>query len=201
MLRFPPNRSLRAVHAAAVFLAMLSLSPQVHAIDTPSPLNLKDGDRVVLIGDTLIERDQQYGYLETVITLAHPDKNITFRNLGWSGDTVRGLSRAGFDPPEAGFRELAKQLTVARPSVVIVGYGMADSFVGKEGLSRFINGLEALLDLISTMKARVVLLSPIAHEDLGRPLPDPAVHNRDLRLYRDAIRDVARHRTLITEST
>ena len=149
---------------------------------------------MVLIGDTFIERDQQYGYLETVITLAHPDKNLTFRNLGWSGDTVRGLSRAGFDPPEAGFRELAKQLTATRPSVVIVGYGMADSFDGKEGLPRFTKGLEALLDLVSTMKARVVLLSPIAHEDLGRPLPDPAAHNRDLRLYRDAIRDAARRR-------
>ena len=110
-------------------------------------MHLKDGDRVVLIGDTFIERDQQYGYLETAITLAHPDKNITFRNLGWSGDTVRGLSRAGFDPPEAGFRELTKQLTAARPSVVIVGYGMADSFDGKEGLPRFTKGLEALLDL------------------------------------------------------
>jgi hypothetical protein len=177
-----------------VWLTLLASCPLVHFSDAPLPLELKDGDRVVLIGDTFIERDQQYGYLETVITLAHPDKNFTFRNLGWSADTVLGLSRAGFDPPEAGFRELTKQLTAARPSVVIVGYGMADSFDGKEGLPRFLKGLEALLDLISNMKARVILLSPIAHEYLGRPLPDPASHNRDLLLYRDAIRDTARSR-------
>ena len=194
MLLPSPSRSARTVHKALVWLSVLALGPRVHAFDAPLSLELKDGDRVVLIGDTLIERDQRYGYLETVITLAHPDRNLTFRNLGWSGDTVRGLSRAGFDPPEAGFRELTKQLTAARPSVVIVGYGMADSFDGKEGLPRFINGLEALLDLVSTLKAQVVLLSPIAHEDLGRPLPDPALHQRDLRLYRDAIRDTARRR-------
>jgi lysophospholipase L1-like esterase len=194
MLLLSPNRSARTVHAALVWLSLLSFGPLVHGSDPPLRLQLNNGDRVVLIGDTFIERDQRYGYLETAITLSHPDKNITFRNLGWSGDTVRGLSRAGFDPPEAGFRELAKQLTAARPSVVIVGYGMADSFDGKEGLPRFTKGLEALLDLISTTKARVVLLSPIAHEDLGGPLPDPSSHNRDLGLYRDAIREAARRR-------
>ena len=61
-------------------------------------------------GDTLIERDQRYGYLETMLTLLNPGKDLTFRNLGWSGDTVAGLSRAGFDPPEAGYRQLIDQV-------------------------------------------------------------------------------------------
>ena len=53
-------------------------------------LELKDGDRVVLLGNTLIEREQRHGYWELALTIAYPDKNITFRNLGWSGDTVWG---------------------------------------------------------------------------------------------------------------
>ncbi len=44
---------------------------------------------------------------------------------------------------------------------------------------------EAVLALAPT-RARIVLLSPLRHEDLGRPLPDPAEHNKNLRLYRDA---------------
>src|SRR5262249_39075675 len=68
---------------------------------TPLPaaaaeFEFKDGDRVVLIGSTLIEREQRYGYWEAALTAANPDKNITFRNLGWSGDTVWGEARAGF---------------------------------------------------------------------------------------------------------
>ncbi len=51
---------------------------------------LRDGDRVVLVGNTLIEREQRYGYWETALTRCYPDKSITFRNLGWSGDTVFG---------------------------------------------------------------------------------------------------------------
>ncbi len=56
------------------------------------PFTLKDGDRVVLIGNTLIEREQRYGYWELALTARFP--GVTFRNLGWSGDTVWGEARA-----------------------------------------------------------------------------------------------------------
>jgi hypothetical protein len=155
---------------------------------------LRDGDRVVLIGDALIERDQEYGYLETLLTLQNPDKAITFRNLGWSGDTVFGDARAGFGTQADGFNHLKEHILALKPTVVIVGYGMTDSFAGEAGLPRFVSGLNTLLDVIAETKARVVLLSPIAHQDLGRPLPDPAGHNRLLKMYRDAIEKVAGER-------
>lgn len=160
----------------------------------PSRFALNDGDRIVLVGDTLIERDQRYGYLETLLTLRHPGKNLTFRNLGWSGDTVAGLSRAGFDPPEAGYRQLIEQVLAARPTVLIVGYGMAESFDGEAGLSRFVSGLNRFLDAVSSTKARVVLLSPIAHARLGPPWPDPSAHNAALARYSRAIAEVAQAR-------
>jgi lysophospholipase L1-like esterase len=162
--------------------------------DPPARCELRDGDRVVFLGDTLIERDQRYGYWETLLTIANPDKDLIFRNLGWSGDTVGGISRAGFDPPEAGFGQLQQQLAAVRPTVVLVGYGMADSFAGEPGLPAFEQGLNRLLNVVDSMKARVVLLSPIAHADLGRPLPDPAAHNRDLERYRYVIDKVASDR-------
>src|SRR5262249_43553808 len=135
---------------------------------------LNDGDRIVLVGDTLIERDQRYGYLETLLTLLNPGKDLTFRNLGWSGDTVAGLSRAGFDPPEVGYRQLSEQLRAAKPTVLIVGYGMADSFDGEAGRPRFVAGLNRFLDAVAATGVRVVLLSPIAHARPGGPGPDPS---------------------------
>ena len=56
-----------------------------------SPFELKDGDRVVFLGDRLIEQAQKHGYLETALSSRWPDRKITFQNLGWSGDTVRGM--------------------------------------------------------------------------------------------------------------
>jgi hypothetical protein len=82
-----------------------------------------------------------------------------------------------------------------KPTVVIVGYGMADSFDGEPGLTAFAAGLNTLLDTLAPSKPRFVLLSPIAHEDLGRPFPDPGKHNRDLARYRDAIQRVAAQRS------
>ncbi len=158
------------------------------------PLELKDGDRVAWVGNTLIEREQRYGYWETALTLAHPDKNVAFRNLGWSGDTVWGEARASFDSPAVGFRRLHERVVAARPTVIVVGYGLNESFAGKEGLPRFQNGLDALLDTLAATKARIVILGPPRQEDLGRPLPDPAENNRNLRLYADVLRGTAKKR-------
>jgi lysophospholipase L1-like esterase len=155
---------------------------------------LKDGDRVVLVGDTLIERDQRYGYLETMLTLLNPEKNLTFRNLGWSGDTVAGLSRTGFDPPEAGYRQLVAQVLAAKPTVLIVGYGMADSFDGEPGRPKFIAGLNRLLDAVAANGVRIVLLSPIAHARQGNAFPDPSPHNGMLERYSQSIAEVAQSR-------
>jgi lysophospholipase L1-like esterase len=155
---------------------------------------LLEGDRVVLLGNTLIEREQRYGYWETALTRRYPDKSITFRNLGWSGDTVFGEARAGFGGPADGFRHLKEHVLALKPTVLIIGYGANESFDGPAGLPRFVKGLETLLDALAPTKARVVLLSPLKQEDLGRPLPDPAAINKNLRLYADAIRDTAKKR-------
>src|SRR4051812_35120722 len=101
------------------FLIALSLAklvifaaapPQVITGRLPPRFDFKDGDVVALIGDTLIEREQTYGYFETELTESFPRKNIIFRNLGWSADTPLGESRASFDPPEKGFDRLKEHL-------------------------------------------------------------------------------------------
>ena len=179
------------VHFSGVIGLLCFLAPPAARSDPPPRFELRDGDRIAFVGDTFVERDQRYGYLETLLTIANPDKDLIFRNLGWSGDTVGGVSRAGFDPPEAGFEQLRQQLAAVRPTVVVVGYGMADSFAGEPGLRAFEQGLNRLVNVIDSMKARVVFLSPVAHADLGRPLPVPAQHNHVLERYRDVIANVA----------
>ena len=57
--------------------------------------------RVVFVGNTLVERAAGYGYLEAALTQRWRDRTVTFRNLGWSGDTVAGSARVGFGPSEA----------------------------------------------------------------------------------------------------
>ena len=160
------------------------------------PFAFKDGDRVVLIGNTLIEREQRYGYWELALTRAFPDKNITFRNLGWSGDTVWGDAMAGFGTAADGFKHRKEHVLALKPTVIIIGYGGNEAFDGPGGLKKFEKGLNDLLDSLAPAKARIVLISPPPHEKLGPPLPDPAEQNKNLGLYRDALREVATQRKL-----
>jgi len=178
-----------------IFAATLCVAtPILASAHAEEAFSLRDGDRVVLIGSTLIEREQRYGYWETALTRRYPHKSIIFRNLGWSGDTVFGDARAGFGTQADGFRHLKDHVLALKPTVLIIGYGTNESFEGPKGLPRFVKGLETLLDTFAPTKARMVLLSPLKQENLGPPLPDPTQNNKNLRLYADAIRDVAKRR-------
>ncbi len=84
--------------------------PAAHA----AGFELRDGDRVVLLGGTLIEREQNQGYWETMLTARNAKKNIVFRNLGWSGDTVFADARGGFGTPADGFREMKELIEGAQ---------------------------------------------------------------------------------------
>jgi hypothetical protein len=149
---------------------------------------------VVLLGSTFVERDQSHGYLESALVGRFHPRKIVFRNLGWSGDTVFGEARAGFGTTAHGFAHLKQHVLALQPTVIFLSYGANESFAGPEGLDVFVQGLETLLMALDETKARVVFLAPLAHEDLGRPLPDPAEHNKQLKLYTSAIAAVAARR-------
>ena len=63
-----------------------------------SGTELKNGDRIALLGNTFIEREGTTGYIETALLLSHPELDLTFRNFGWSGDTVKGASGVTLSP-------------------------------------------------------------------------------------------------------
>lgn len=159
------------------------------------PFVFKDGDRVVLIGSTLIEREQEYGYWELMLTLKNRDKAVTFRNLGWSGDTVFGEARNGFDQSPKGFERLVDLTKELKPTVIVICYGHNESFEGMVGVAKYTAGLEKLLDALAPTNARVVLMSPTPFENTG-PVKDAEAKNKNLDLYRDAIKATAEKRKL-----
>ncbi len=166
--------------------------PAIDRAANAAELALKPGDTVCYVGNGLADRMQHDGYLETLIQSYFPKHQLVFRNLGYTGDEVTlRLRSKGFGSPD-------EHLTRCRATVVFAFFGYNESFQGKEGLDKFIKDLADFVQHTQGQKydgktpCRVVLFSPIAHEDLGDPnLPDGSANNRRLEMYTSAMRELA----------
>jgi lysophospholipase L1-like esterase len=168
-------------------IALLVIPGQAPA----APVEFKAADRVVLIGGTMIEREQRYGYWEAMLTAKYP--GIKVRNLGWSGDDVYGTARRAFEVGDQniGRKRLVDQTIAEKPSVILIAYGANEAFEGQAGLDKFKKGYEKLLDDLAPTKARFILMSPSPLEHKGPPLPDPTEQNKRLAIYGVAIKEIA----------
>lgn len=192
-------------------LLALSISPLFAETE---PI-LRSGDTVVLIGNTVVERARLSGHLETALQLAAGPEvhNLSFRNLGWSGDSVFGDARSYFGPPEEGRTRLNQNLADLKPSVAFLCYGTGAAMSVESGwteeknasetsgagmedsLKLFAEAYQELIDRVRTASGDqlrdIVLISPPPLENLPSPLPDQTGNNKRLARFRDAIRDLA----------
>ena len=196
-------------NAVALLVAFSAIAVQA------GELELKKGDHVCIIGNTLPDRMQHYGWLETLIHARYPDYQLVFRNLGYSGDEVelsKRLRSANFGTPDqwlAGEAPPAHpvpgadpnrfELTNTHADVVFAFFGYNESFAGEAGLPKFKQDLDAFIKHTLSQKyngksaPQLVLFSPIAHEDLGDPnLPNGSQNNPRLKMYAAAMAEVAK---------
>lgn len=169
---------------------------------SPQAFHFQENDRIALVGDTFLEREQTWGMLETRLTTRYPHHRLVFRNFAWSGDNAAGQSRASFDWSKS--RDtwqdfILRELESFQPTVVMIGYGMASSLEGMSALSQFRADMNRLLDRIQEdLKqkdpVRVILFSPVRHEAMGGDLPAPTDHNRVLKSYTSTIAAIAKQR-------
>ena len=82
-----------------------------------------------------------------------------------------------------------------KPTVIVLCYGQVESFEGKDGVKKFTEGLDKLIDVVSATKARVVLMTPTPFENV-KPITDAEAKNANLKLYAEAMKDVAEKRKL-----
>src|SRR5688572_10825201 len=187
-------RSMSKARAFLVTLLSLCVS-SVEAAD-PAKLELKKGDHICVIGNTLAERMQHDGWLETLIHARFPEHELVFRDLGYSADEVRldkRLRSMNFGTPDEwlsgvspsphkfpGSPENRFALTNTKADVVFAFFGYNESWAGEAGLPQFKKDLDEMLKHMLGQKyngkspPRIVLFSPIAQEEPKGPnLPDP----------------------------
>jgi len=195
---FQLNRS--SAHLFIGFLAALLLPPRSAAAE---PFELKDGDRVLFIGDTFFEREVDYGHIETRLTAAFPDRNLTFRNLAWAADAPTGRSRASFDwnkSEEDWLKRVKEQVALVKPTVAFLSYGMTAALEsGTNGIPKFKADMNKLMDAIeqvSGQKVRFVLFGPMPQvPTLSGSFPEIDERNQVLRRYEQTSRELAESRS------
>ncbi len=154
---------------------------------------LNPGDRVCVIGNTLGDRMQHSGWLESLLYTRYPNHRLVFRNLAFSGDELTTRLRSeGFGTPEDWLKK-------EKADVVFAFFGYNEAFQGVEGLPQFRKDLDAFIKQTLSQNysgkatARLVLFSPIAAERHSDPnFRNPADLNANLQLYTFAMAEVAK---------
>jgi putative heme-binding domain-containing protein len=183
------SNTLRILVAVSIF-GFATSSPRLTVAVEPA-LQLQPGDHIAYIGNTLADRMQHHGWLETQIHAMHPDHDLTFRNLGFPGDEIKSRPRsANFGSPD-------EWLTKAKADVIFCFFGYNEALRGEPGLIGFAKDLSEMIEAMKKQKyngksaPRLVIFSPIAHENLNiHYLPDGVENNAKLELYTNAMRKV-----------
>lgn len=156
----------------------------------PAPFAFQQGDVVAIVGNGLPDRMQHDGWLETLLQSELRGKQVRIRNMSASGD------RPNSYPRSSGATSMTRYLQHVKANVVFAFFGYNESFDGKPDEYK-----QQLLEFARKTRGakpdgknfpRIVLFSPIAHEDTRNPnVPDGKAHNPQLAAYTQATKAAA----------
>lgn len=143
----------------SALLAALSVASPAMADDL-----LRDGKRVLFLGDSNTFAGRFIAYLDAYLLVRYPDRRVEVINLGLPSETVSGLSEPDHPYPRPDVHDrLAAALAKTKPDVVVAGYGMNDGIYYPFDEGRFKTYQDGYLKLIAACEkagAKVVLMTP-----------------------------------------
>jgi mono/diheme cytochrome c family protein len=183
----------------------------------PLPLEVKKGEHLVLIGNGLGERMIYFPYFETELQLRYSNKDLILRNISHPGDTP------GFRPHPSRKTQWAfpgaevfhpqhmihtgeghypypdEWLSMLKADTILAFFGYNESFDGIAKVDNFYREVDAFIKHTLKQKyngksaPRLVLVSPIAYEDLSdkMDLPNGVEENKRLAAYTAAMKRAA----------
>src|SRR3954453_10088898 len=144
---------------------------------------IHDGDRVVFLGDSITEQRLYTTYIEAYALTRHPTWKLTFRNVGWGGDTAWLRQRSHPDEKQlfaadessqqkmvddAVGRGLDRDVLPLKPTFVTIKFGMNDHAYQpfREDIFRaYVRSQTQLAKVLEGNGARVAFLTPQPIED------------------------------------
>jgi lysophospholipase L1-like esterase len=158
------------------------------------PIELKDGDTFVFLGDSITHQCLYTQYVEDYFYTRFPKVRVRFHNAGVGGDRAADALRR-FDQDVAAFQ----------PKYVSILLGMNDGTYTRYEQAVFDTyqkGMTELLDKLEGLGARVIPMTPTMHDARAARLrgktqePRDTYYNGVLALYGTWLREVAHQRGL-----
>jgi lysophospholipase L1-like esterase len=129
---------------------------------------LKDGDRVVFLGDSITADGKYIAYIDGYLRTRFPEEQFHLMNLGLPSETVSGLSEPDHPWPRPNVHErLGRVIEKLDFNVAVVCYGMNDGIYypfSEERLAAYQKGIAELVEKLKPTGARLVLMTPPAFD-------------------------------------
>ncbi len=222
LLALVPAAALFAIGYAGIHSPGAPEASAAQPAPAPAAFKLEKGDHICIIGNTLAERMQHDGWLETYLHARFPQHDLTIRNLGFSGDEVDAtgiaLARTSAPPdqwlagnapiPQAGRRSptrascnrTASRTTNTKADVIFAFFGYNESFAGEAGLPKFKTDLDSVHQAHAVAEvqrqvgpaAGAVLADRVRGPQVAEPADGDGAINKNLELYTKAMGEVAK---------
>lgn len=186
----PPKTTDEDYSAFAIYEKTAPRPKAAKPVVTSLPLTLEKGDRIALIGNTLLEHSQDFGHFEAMLQQQFPQHQLRVRHLAWSADAIDN------QPRPDNFADTQQHLVHEEADVVLAAFGFNESFAGESGLAEFRKKLtDYLVDLKTKAfngesAAKIVLISPVGNENLEN-VPAADLNNQRIASYVEVMREVA----------
>ena len=143
----------------------------------------RDGDVVVMIGDSITEQHLYSNYVEMWTVMRYPNWKLTFRNVGIGGDRSVG-----------GNGRFARDVLLHKPTAMTVDFGMNDGGYGAfsdKVFKPYMDGLQGMADQAKAANIRVAWATP-QPLDTADPGPTALVgYNQTLEKFSDGVKVIA----------
>ena len=122
-----------------------SRSPQPN----PVPFTLRQGDRLLLIGDSITETNRHSRMLETYLEMCLPELEVEVRNVGKGGETAEGF-----------LQRIESECLKYQPTAATICYGLNDAGYldhNRAGADKFSAASQKIISMLKAAGVRIVL--------------------------------------------
>lgn len=143
----------------------------------------KDGDVVVMIGDSITEQHLYSNYVEMWTVTRFPKWKLTFRNVGIGGDRSVG-----------GNTRFARDVLSHKPTAMTVDFGMNDGgyrAFGDDTFNPYMNGLQGMASQAKLANIRVAWITPQPLDTADQGSTALVGYNQTLEKFSEGVKAIA----------